>query len=93
MTKARKVPLRMCVGCREMKVKKELIRIVRSPEGILAIDTTGKKPGRGAYICPNIDCFNEAIKGKRIQKALEKELTLEIENSLKEQIEGLSSDL
>ncbi|NLJ72601.1 MAG: YlxR family protein [Syntrophomonadaceae bacterium] len=93
MAKARKVPLRMCVGCREMKVKKELIRIVRSPEGMLAIDTTGKKPGRGAYICPNIDCFNEAIKGKRIQKALEKELTLEIENSLKEQIEGLSSEL
>lgn len=93
MTKARKIPMRMCVGCREMKIKKELIRIVRSPEGILALDTTGKKPGRGAYICPNINCFNEAIKGKRIQKALEQELSPDIQKSIKEQIESLTSGI
>lgn len=93
MTKARKTPMRMCVGCREMKIKKELIRIVRSPEGILALDTTGKKPGRGAYICPNINCFNEAIKGKRIQKALEQELSPDIQKSIKEQIESLTSGI
>ncbi len=93
MAKVRKTPQRMCVGCREMKNKRELIRLVRSPEGVLSLDMTGKKPGRGAYICPNIDCFNIAIKGKRIQKALEVELSEEIEDSIKKQIKKLESGM
>ncbi|NLB88740.1 MAG: YlxR family protein [Syntrophomonadaceae bacterium] len=91
MAKVRKVPQRMCVGCREMKNKKELIRIVRNSEGALELDTTGKKPGRGAYICPNVDCFNQAIKSKSIQKALEKELPTELQEEIKKQIEGIRS--
>jgi len=72
--KTRKIPLRMCLGCQEMKPKKELIRIVRTPEGATVLDPTGKRNGRGAYICPKVECFKAAVKGKRFQKALEIEL-------------------
>lgn len=91
MNKPRKLPQRMCVGCREMKNKKELIRIVRNAEGILHLDTTGKKPGRGAYLCPSVDCFNQSIKGKRIQKALEQDLSEELIESIKQQIEAVTA--
>lgn len=91
MAKVRKIPQRMCVGCREMKNKKELIRVVRNAEGVLELDTTGKKPGRGAYICPNVECFNQAIKGKRIQKALDQDLPTELQESIKKQIESMRS--
>lgn len=76
--KVRKIPLRMCVGCQEMKPKKELIRIVRTPEEAVEIDPTGKKSGRGAYICNHLDCFKKAVKGKRLEKALEKAISPEI---------------
>ena len=62
--KQRKVPLRKCTGCQEMKDKKELIRIVRNDEGEFSLDRTGKKPGRGAYICPNGECLAKAQKSK-----------------------------
>lgn len=90
MTKARKIPQRMCVGCREMKNKKDLIRIVRNPEGDIEVDTTGKKSGRGAYICPKIDCFNQAVKGKRLQKALEHDIPDEVLVTLREKISSMS---
>jgi predicted RNA-binding protein YlxR (DUF448 family) len=86
MTRTRKIPLRMCVGCREMKNKKELIRIVRTPEGSVEIDQSGKKSGRGAYICPQLDCLQQAIKGKRLQKALEHDIPDEVLDTLKHQI-------
>lgn len=86
MTKVRKIPQRMCVGCREMKNKKELLRVVRNPEGKIELDITGKKAGRGAYLCPQIDCLNQAIKGKRLQKALEHEIPEEILTILKNQL-------
>ncbi len=78
MAKVRKIPQRMCVGCREMKNKKELIRIVRTPDETILVDPSGKKAGRGAYICPDAQCFNQAIKGKRLQKALEREIPEDI---------------
>ena len=59
--KIKKIPLRMCTGCMEMKPKKELIRVVKSPEGEVSVDLTGKKSGRGAYICKNIECLEKAI--------------------------------
>ena len=59
--KAKKIPMRMCVGCREMKPKRELIRVVRSPEGEVSMDPVGKKPGRGAYVCRNPECLNPDI--------------------------------
>lgn len=86
MARTRKIPLRMCVGCREMKNKKELLRIVRTPEGSVEIDKSGKKSGRGAYICPQIDCLQQAIKGKSLQKALENDIPDEVIDKLKQQI-------
>ena len=73
-TKPRKIPMRMCVGCREMKPKKELIRAVRSPEGTVSLDQTGKKPGRGAYVCFNAECLRRALKQKQLDRALEAHL-------------------
>ncbi len=67
----KKVPLRKCTGCNEMKPKKELVRIVRSPEGEINLDTTGKMSGRGAYICPNAQCLQKAKKGRRLERAFE----------------------
>ena len=69
--KEKKVPLRMCVGCREMKPKKELLRVVRTPEGEVLIDLTGKKAGRGAYICPSSACLNRARKQRQLERAFE----------------------
>lgn len=76
----------MCVGCREMKNKKELTRVVRTPQGSIEIDSSGKKPGRGAYLCPQIDCLQQALKGKRLQKALEQEIPDEVIAMLMKQI-------
>ena len=67
----KKIPMRKCMGCNEMKPKRELIRAVKSPEGEISLDLTGKKSGRGAYICPDNGCFDKARKGKRIERALE----------------------
>lgn len=86
MAKVRKIPQRMCVGCREMKDKRDLLRVVRTPEGIIEIDLTGKKAGRGAYLCPNPECLNLAVKGKRLQKALEHEISADILDIIKTQM-------
>lgn len=77
-------PLRKCLGCGEMKPKKSLIRIVRSPENEISLDTTGKKPGRGAYICADIDCFNKAKKNKRLERAFACRISEEVYDSLEE---------
>ena len=67
--KEKKLPLRMCTGCSEHKPKKELGRVVRSPEGEISLDLTGRKPGRGAYICPSLDCLRKARRAKRLERA------------------------
>ncbi|ERI92911.1 hypothetical protein HMPREF1982_02069 [Clostridiales bacterium oral taxon 876 str. F0540] len=84
--KPKKIPQRMCTGCMEMKPKKELIRIVKSCEGDLSVDLTGKKPGRGAYICKNEECLEKAIKTKRLEKNLETKFDDSIYSKLKEEI-------
>ena len=86
MPKDRKLPQRMCVGCRVMKNKKELIRVVRTPEGSIDLDTTGKKSGRGAYICADPECLNLAVKGKRLQKALQHEISEDVLNLIRGQL-------
>ena len=73
----KKVPMRMCVACREMKPKKELIRVVRTPEGEIVADETGRKNGRGAYLCRAEACFNKAIKTRALERALEQPLSEE----------------
>ena len=82
----KKIPQRMCLGCQERKNKKELIRIVRTPEGEIVIDPTDKKNGRGAYICPDLNCLEATIKSKRLEKSLEVEISDEVYQSLREQL-------
>jgi len=67
--KQKKLPVRRCVGCNSQKTKRELIRVVRSPEGEVSIDPTGKKSGRGAYLCPSLACLAKARKAKRLERA------------------------
>lgn len=81
--KAKKIPQRMCVGCQEMKNKKELRRIVRTPDGTILVDTTGKKSGRGAYICTDENCLTKAVKEKRLEKALKCPVPAEVYEALK----------
>ena len=80
--KPKKIPMRMCVGCREMKPKKELLRAVRSPEGEVSLDATGKKPGRGAYCCYNADCLRRALKQGQLDRQLEVKLSAEVNAQL-----------
>lgn len=81
--KQKKVPVRMCVACREGKPKKELIRIVRNKEGAVLVDPTGKAQGRGAYLCPDVACLERAIKSRALQRALECELSEEMAAEIK----------
>lgn len=85
--KQKKTPLRMCLGCKEMKPKKELIRVVKNNEGEISIDLVGKKPGRGAYICRSAACLEQAIKAKRLEKAFETTIDMDIFDNLKNQLE------
>jgi len=80
--KPRKIPQRKCVACQQMMAKKELIRIVRSPQGDIQIDLTGKKPGRGAYLCGKSDCFKLAKKSKAFERALNAPVSTEIYDRL-----------
>ncbi|MEW6448228.1 MAG: YlxR family protein [Bacillota bacterium] len=88
MPRPKRVPQRQCVGCREMKPKKELIRVVRSPDGQITVDPTGKKSGRGAYICPSVDCLAGAVKGKRLQRALEHPVPEGVLEAIREELIG-----
>lgn len=71
MPKTRKVPMRMCVGCREMKPKRTLVRVVKPQDGDAHLDLTGKNPGRGAYVCAKLECFKKARKSRGLDRALE----------------------
>jgi uncharacterized protein len=84
--KVKKIPLRMCTGCMEMKPKKELVRVVRSKEGEVSVDLTGKKSGRGAYICRNLQCLDKAYKAKRLEKNLEVKIEEEVYNRLRDEV-------
>jgi predicted RNA-binding protein YlxR (DUF448 family) len=81
--KQKKIPFRMCVGCQEMKSKKELLRVVRTPEGDIVLDPTGKKAGRGAYMCRSEQCLTKAFKEKRLEKALKHPIGEEVYNALR----------
>ena len=84
--KPKKIPMRMCLGCNEMKPKKELIRVVKSPEGEISLDFTGKKSGRGAYICRSVDCFNKARKGRRLEKAFSCKIDAGVYDAMAEEL-------
>ena len=84
MPKVRKIPQRMCVGCQEMRPKKEMTRVVKTPDNSVEIDLTGKRPGRGAYVCPKEECLQKAIKARRLEKALHHVISTEIIDVLKQ---------
>ena len=83
----KKIPMRQCVGCREMKPKKELIRVVKSPDGQISLDFRGKAPGRGAYVCPDMACLKRAIKSKALERGFETQIPQEIYDGLLQAME------
>ena len=87
MQKPKKIPQRQCLGCREMKNKKDLIRVVRSPEGEISLDFKGKKTGRGAYVCPDSQCLAKARKSKALERAFETVVPAEVYDLLEQQME------
>ncbi len=84
--KPKKIPLRMCLGCNEMKPKNELLRVVKSPEGEISLDVTGKKNGRGAYICHSAECLERAVKSKRLERTFSSLVPNEVLDSLKKEM-------
>ena len=88
----KKIPIRTCIGCNEAKPKKELIRIVKTTEGEVLIDATGKKNGRGAYICPSISCLDKAIKTKRLSRSFEMPIENELYEKLRAELEAVNEE-
>ena len=84
----KKIPQRQCMGCRERKAKRELIRVVRSPEGHVGLDFGGKMNGRGAYLCPNPDCLKKAIRSKALDRSLEVEIPQTVYDRLQKEMEA-----
>ena len=84
----KKIPIRQCLGCREMKPKRELMRVVRSPEGEISLDFRGKAPGRGAYVCRDAQCLKKAIKARAIERALSVQIPPEIYERLEKEMEA-----
>lgn len=85
MTSARRprpVPQRTCVGCRTVRPKRELVRVVRAPDGTVSVDLTGRRAGRGAYLCPSEACLDSAVKGKRLERALQRPIGPEVHAAL-----------
>lgn len=83
----KKIPLRQCVGCGEMKSKKEMIRVLKTPEEELILDTTGRKNGRGAYICPSMECFKKAVKSKGLERSFKMAIPKEVYETLEKEME------
>ena len=86
--KTRKIPMRMCVGCREMKEKRILLRVVKSPEGAISFDRVGKAPGRGAYVCKSKACLERAVKARQLERALETRIDEAVFAQLMEEIDA-----
>ena len=84
----KKIPMRQCLGCREMKPKRELIRVVRSPSGEITLDFKGKAQGRGAYLCPQAECLKKAARSRALERSLETAIPDEIYAQLSEQMEA-----
>ena len=83
----KKIPQRQCMGCRERKAKRELIRVVRGPEGTVSLDFSGKAPGRGAYLCPNAECLKKDIRSKALDRSLETQIPQQVYERLEKEME------
>ena len=88
MPKVRRIPQRQCVGCREMKDKKALIRVVKSPEGVISLDEKGRMPGRGAYVRPDVECLRRARKSRALERAFETQIPPEVYDAMERQLGG-----
>ncbi|MCR5825606.1 MAG: YlxR family protein [Oscillospiraceae bacterium] len=86
MLKPKKIPQRQCVGCREMKEKRALVRVVKSPEGEISLDFGGRKPGRGAYVCPDPDCLRRARKSRALERAFAAAIPAEVYDALEQEM-------
>lgn len=86
---AKKIPMRQCIGCGEMKSKKELLRVIKTPEGDITLDATGKKNGRGAYLCFSKECLQKAIKSKGLEKSFQMKIPQEIYEQLTKEYEEI----
>jgi hypothetical protein len=86
MLKPKKIPQRQCVGCREMKEKRALVRVVKSPEGIISLDFGGRKPGRGAYVCPDPACLRKARKTRALERAFAAPIPPEVYDALEQEM-------
>lgn len=91
MSQTRKVPMRKCIGCQEMKNKKEMMRVIKTPEDELVLDTTGRKNGRGAYLCFSKECFEKAVKTKGLERSLKMSIPSAVYDSLKKEIEQIEN--
>jgi Predicted nucleic-acid-binding protein implicated in transcription termination len=87
----KKVPQRQCIGCTQMKNKKEMIRVIKTPEGNILIDSTGKKNGRGAYLCNSLECLQKAIKSRGLERSLKVNIPHEVYEELEKELIGLGS--
>ena len=92
MSANKKVPVRRCVGCQEMKGKKEMIRVIRTKEGEFLLDATGKKNGRGAYICPSKECLKKAIRNKGLERSFKQSIPTEVYYALEKEMGLLGSE-
>ena len=85
----KKVPLRQCIGCQEMKSKKEMIRVIKTAEYEIMLDATGRKNGRGAYLCPSMECLKKAVKGKGLERSFKMAIPKEVYETLEKEMEEL----
>lgn len=85
----KKIPLRQCIGCGEMKSKKEMIRVLKTTDDEIVIDATGRKNGRGAYICPSMDCYKKAVKNKGLERSLKMAIPKDVYEALEKEMEQI----
>ncbi len=85
----KKVPLRQCIGCQEMKSKKEMIRVIKTAEDEIMLDATGRKNGRGAYLCPSMECLKKTVKGKGLERSFKMAIPKEVYETLEKEMEEL----
>ena len=85
----KKIPLRQCIGCGEMKSKKEMIRVIKTAEGEILLDATGRTNGRGAYLCPSMECFKKAVKGRGLERSFKMAIPREVYETLEKEMEEI----
>lgn len=91
MSTARKIPMRQCIGCREMKSKKEMLRVIKTPEEEVVLDATGRKNGRGAYLCFSEDCLEKAIRSRGLERSLKMKIPDDVYEQLKEEMKEVEA--